>query len=34
MAMIGQAHVTDANGTSIARGEMGAGNSLVLIHGF
>jgi pimeloyl-ACP methyl ester carboxylesterase len=34
MAMIGQAHVTDANGTSIAWGEMGAGDPLVLIHGF
>ncbi len=34
MEMIGQAHATDANGTSIAWGEMGAGEPLVLIHGF
>ncbi len=32
--MIGQAHVSDANGTSIAWGETGAGDPLVLIHGF
>ena len=32
--MIGRAHVIDANGTSIAWGEMGAGAPLVLIHGF
>lgn len=32
--MIGQAHETDADGTSIAWGEMGAGYPLVLLHGF
>ena len=34
MEMIGQAHVSDAGGTSIAWSEMGAGDPLVLIHGF
>jgi pimeloyl-ACP methyl ester carboxylesterase len=34
MEMIGQAHVNDANGASIAWGGMGAGDPLVLIHGF
>jgi pimeloyl-ACP methyl ester carboxylesterase len=32
--MIGRAHVDEANGTSIAWGEMGEGEPLVLIHGF
>jgi len=34
MEMIGQAHVSDADGTAIAWGEMGAGDPLVLLHGF
>ena len=34
MEMIGQAHVSTANGVSIAWAEMGAGVPLVLIHGF
>ena len=32
--MIGRANVDEANGTKIAWGEMGAGEPLVLIHGF
>jgi pimeloyl-ACP methyl ester carboxylesterase len=32
--MIGQAHTSEANGTSIAWSEMGSGDPLVLIHGF
>jgi len=34
MEMIGQAHATGANGTSIAWSEMGEGEPLVLLHGF
>ena len=34
MEMIGNAHAVDANGTTIAWGEMGTGDPLVLIHGF
>ena len=34
MEMVGRAHVEEANGTTIAWGEMGAGEPLVLIHGF
>jgi pimeloyl-ACP methyl ester carboxylesterase len=34
MEMIGRAHVSTANGTSIAWGELGRGAPLVLIHGF
>lgn len=34
MDMIGQAHVSDADGTAIAWSEMGAGYPLVLLHGF
>ena len=34
MEMIGRAHVSTANGTSIAWGELGEGAPLVLIHGF
>jgi pimeloyl-ACP methyl ester carboxylesterase len=32
--MIGRAHADEANGTTIAWSEMGAGDPLVLIHGF
>jgi pimeloyl-ACP methyl ester carboxylesterase len=34
MEMIGEGHASDAGGTSIAWSEMGAGDPLVLIHGF
>jgi pimeloyl-ACP methyl ester carboxylesterase len=33
LEMIGQSHVTQANGTSVAWGEMGAGEPLILLHG-
>jgi pimeloyl-ACP methyl ester carboxylesterase len=33
MKMIGQAHETVVEGTSIAWGEMGEGDPLVLLHG-
>lgn len=30
---IGRAHLTEVNGTSISWGEMGKGDSLILLHG-
>ena len=34
MEMIGQAHVSDGGGTPISWTEMGAGDPLLLVHGF